>query len=477
MPLTNFHEWKRTDRTIARLKLDRANARLKHEKASEAEVIAEMVEEEDILGLAKKFVLEGFLGVESLIGLEKDSTVTIVEGNRRLTALKLLHDPHKAPEKFRKSFQKLKTEFGANLPTKVNVVVAPTRAEADVYIFSKHYGPNFDRRWKLMQQAVWIERKLEEGISVDDLISEYPVSKKQIGEARAALQLLRIAPHTPVTPEIREQVSNSKTFSYSTVVERIFVPPECQKQLKVKITPEDGLLFTGKEADFLTAYGKILTAATEEEGGKTGTRRFNKVTDAVTFLKKLNYEPKGSKKTAQNVVARLSSNPTLPQPTATKKAIKKKNIRRKPRALFEPQLEGNFLVRKIRDVVEEMEQLEPIETYKNTIGVMLRVLLEITLIDALKRTEDYKYMLDLPETNRDIGPTLSQMARYVSEGHSKIKLSPGDLTAFRSVMNGMMSKQTMNQFVHNPSYPASGDDIRTIATKLQPTLELLLNVK
>lgn len=144
--MTNFNNWTRSDRSFSRLRHDPHNSRLVGDGLSTAEIIEQMVAAEDVEEMAKRIVREGYMGVDSLIAVVEGGKTVVVEGNRRLTALMLLRDPMKAPPAKRKTFERLSKAIGENLPDKVSVVIAPNRAEANVYVFSKHsVKGGFDR--------------------------------------------------------------------------------------------------------------------------------------------------------------------------------------------------------------------------------------------------------------------------------------------------------------------------------------------
>ncbi len=101
--------------SVDRIFLDLANPRHKPYK-TEAEVIEYLCREEYVFALAKDIVRLGLNPLElfALIPLGKEKgprrTFMVAEGNRRMCAIKLLHDPDLAPAKLRKDFAKLAQE-------------------------------------------------------------------------------------------------------------------------------------------------------------------------------------------------------------------------------------------------------------------------------------------------------------------------------------------------------------------------------
>lgn len=318
-------------------------------------------------------------------------------------------------------------------------------------------------------------------MTVDELKESFSLTDGEIAEARATLQLQRLAEYAPIPDEVREKVRDPRKFSVSSVVERLMKPPTCRGILKIEFTPEDGLTYKGGDDEFMDAYGLILTAAVEEEDGKVGTRRFNKVADAEKFLKGLNYSPKGQVKKGADLLEMktTASEPSPSSAAATKKTSKKKTAKKRvsERALFEPPLGGHLLVNKTLAVVEQIEKLRPVKDYDLVIGVMLRVLLEIALVTALRSTKDYDTLCKDPNVRPDIGPTLSQMLEFVRDGHSCLSPNPADKREMTELKRVMGKKQEMNAYIHSNTFPADEKKVREIAATLGPVLQLLLNAK
>lgn len=110
---------------------------------SEGEIISKLFSAEKVKGLAEDIVRHGVSPLDRMgvIPHPKVSGAYIaVEGNRRLCALKLLHDPEKAPtESGRKAFRLLKSSLNAPIK-EVEVVVFPSREAARHWMRLRHEG-------------------------------------------------------------------------------------------------------------------------------------------------------------------------------------------------------------------------------------------------------------------------------------------------------------------------------------------------
>ena len=143
---------------ISRLHLDSDNPR--HDSiADEPAIIARLYGPERVLALAKHIAKHGASPLERM-AVVKHSTIkghyVVVEGNRRLCALKLLRDPHKTPTPGgRRSLEAVKAESDV-LPKELDVVEFDDRQAARVWISLRHEGEQEGagtKKWKPAQKT------------------------------------------------------------------------------------------------------------------------------------------------------------------------------------------------------------------------------------------------------------------------------------------------------------------------------------
>lgn len=140
---------------IERVFLDQENPRHIPFK-SEDEVIEYLCSSEDILALAKDIVANGLNPLEKF-GLisEGENSFLVVEGNRRLCALKLLYDSDRAPNaKLRRAFKSVSEEWSPIL--EIPAVIFDSRAEVKLWlerIHAGYAGGRGRRQWNAEQKA------------------------------------------------------------------------------------------------------------------------------------------------------------------------------------------------------------------------------------------------------------------------------------------------------------------------------------
>jgi hypothetical protein len=167
---------------LADLEFDHSNPR--HEPGmTRREIISYLVGNESVLGLARDIADVGLSPLDRFGAVESpDGGYIVMEGNRRLCALVLLHDPSLAPPKERKSFERiakgLKTD---TLFIELAVFSDPT--EANLWIERKHSGQAGGigpRPWTATQQA------RHYGNALALRLIEYAVTKKMVSKKDAA---------------------------------------------------------------------------------------------------------------------------------------------------------------------------------------------------------------------------------------------------------------------------------------------------
>jgi hypothetical protein len=131
------------------LKLDQENVRFGGDVAqNQREAIELMMADPDdakkILRLAEHIAVNGLDPTElQLVAPDNVGTYTVLEGNRRLTALKLLVKPDLCPdEKLLKGFFAAHAKLNDTLPNEIDCAVVNSRKEGDIWIELKHTGQN-----------------------------------------------------------------------------------------------------------------------------------------------------------------------------------------------------------------------------------------------------------------------------------------------------------------------------------------------
>ena len=160
----------------------------------------------------------GYLTHEIPIVVRRKNNLVVVEGNRRVAALKSIQNPYLAPQ-----FQPQITRISATIPNRdslrrISVKLSSSDDEASQLVGAIHTGSQ-RRAWSPNRQAAFFQAQLDAGKSARDLIDQYPTVdvKKFILRSRF-LEASRSG--TYVDLELKSFVNNRK-FPVSTL-ERLY---------------------------------------------------------------------------------------------------------------------------------------------------------------------------------------------------------------------------------------------------------------
>ncbi|MBN7535628.1 hypothetical protein I3U85_15660 [Mycobacteroides abscessus subsp. abscessus] len=156
------------------LMLDSRNVRLGlGVDAPQADIIAELFETEKALNLVEGISKIGLLEHELPVVVERDGSLVVVEGNRRLAALKAIQNPMLVPT-FQARIDKFAVHIGDRESLrKIRVKMAPSQEDAEQLIAALHTGEQ-RRPWSATRRAQFFQNKVDEGRTLAELVTSYP---------------------------------------------------------------------------------------------------------------------------------------------------------------------------------------------------------------------------------------------------------------------------------------------------------------
>ncbi|OBG63124.1 hypothetical protein [Mycobacterium sp. E3339] len=190
--------------------LDVQNVRLAIEGLDEAGIASYLAEAEDLIGLARDLLRDGYIDNEIPIVVLEGGSYVVLEANRRVAALKAIQNPE-IVGRFAAQLKRYLSRYSdADTPTEIRVMVAPSREAAQPVLARLHTGQP-KRSWIREQQAIFYHAQLSDTVTVDDLRTLYSreagkiVSFIRMGEMRQLIRSLRYD-----DPELEEFVKSSK---------------------------------------------------------------------------------------------------------------------------------------------------------------------------------------------------------------------------------------------------------------------------
>ncbi|WBO83612.1 hypothetical protein [Hymenobacter yonginensis] len=182
MARIDYASWEERKFVTARLRLDAQNLRLRSNPVvlSPRNIIQYMFDYEKVLYLARAIALKGYFVNEMPIVVQEGGNYVVIEGNRRITACKVLLDPKLAPDKYQEHIQYLASTFNTESLRKMKCVIAPSRDDARVIIQNRHTGGSQIEKWDGMKQDMWYINDITRGSTVDEIAKIYLQSKGKV---------------------------------------------------------------------------------------------------------------------------------------------------------------------------------------------------------------------------------------------------------------------------------------------------------
>lgn len=480
--MPSYQKWEEVEKSIVALQLDDRNPRLPGGRAqpSQRDLISELLEYEDVDGLAKDIAEVGWIPLESLVGIRSRGKIVIVEGNRRLAALKLLDNPELAPnEAAVRRFKKL-SETMPDESRSVRVLIAPKRQAAAVLILRKHTRLQV-RGWTPLMQARFYRSLAASGLSLQQMASEYGETPSGIAHFLRIDSMYRAACNIDLPEDVRDVVHDPRSFPAS-VLRRLIDVPKTREFLGIEFDENGDLAGRIQKDEFAKGLRRILADIARKA---IDTRKLNKTEEIEQYLKGFGGDtPNTSKRgtfTADTVGSASSSSAGTDAPQPKPKAPAAGSRQAAPSKSVVPKgVKCTLSDPRIKEVFAELKSLK-VDEYPNASAVMLRMVLELCLSNYLDKTGKIQPAItkSLPHKGAKWYPPLSQMLRLVADDVS-IPIP----TLQRKALSQMVDRQKLDQFactvddldgfVHNRHMFPSPRDLRLFWNKFGDLFTLVL---
>lgn len=230
--------WPIEDAGLDELSLDLRNVRIPGGDLDEPAIASYLVEAADLLELARDILRDGYLDNELPVVADENGRRVVLEGNRRITALKAIHNPSLLGKSAPRMERLLSRYPEAGIPTEVRVMIAPSRDAAQPLLARLHTR-NPKKSWLREQQAVFYHAQLAR-MTVNDLRALYP------GEASSIASFIRMGEMRDVIRGLRYEDRELEQFVKTsqlkmTSFEYAYDLPKIQGVLELEFD-KDGLL-------------------------------------------------------------------------------------------------------------------------------------------------------------------------------------------------------------------------------------------
>lgn len=473
----DYSSWERELFNVTSLKLDPLNPRVSgiRPEIDQPTLLAYFVENYAVYELAKGIAENGFFPDEVIIVFrENELNRYVLEGNRRVAALKLLLNPDGAPEKLKRKFRILSRSVDRSLIKKVQAVVAPSREEATPIIIEKHTHAPI-KKWSVLMEAGYVGNIIDNSPEEKEKLEGMKIDVSRFIRMHRMYQLA-CSLATELPDDVTDFLRNKEKFPFTTV-ERLYNNPNVRKTLGIS----DDLKKISDLKRFKELYKDILTDIARK---KEDSRSLDKDTDREDYVKELSEKLAPSEGTTKPItVAQV-----LKQTEDKREEFEQKEREPRSRSKKEPKgiIPSGFAFRldqgaSVRKLCDELKKL-PVKDYPNTSAASLRVLLEKSLRLFLKMKGVKSIPAPIIPRNKNDEVNLSDaqlgpMLEYVANRNVMIIDDNNLKKALRKfkMSNGPSSLFTLNNIIHNEELYLNEKEVRDLWPSLERLFIIMLS--
>jgi hypothetical protein len=256
----NYETWPKQKVKIADLFLDPENIRLGIEvQSSQAALINDLFANENAMQVLESITNNGFFPDEIPVVIKENDKFTVIDGNRRVAAIKALLQPEIIPAKEVAIKTILKT--ASRIPKELEVVIAPDRHSVRQFLASKH-TQDTRRPWRPLRQAYFYKAELGRGEKVKDLRSDYPTV--DINKFLRLINIHKIAKSIQYdTDQTSKKVHNERSFPASTL-ERLYEDKQVRDFLGFDFDGDGDVQVKIDKKEFTKGFKKIVQDVVEK---------------------------------------------------------------------------------------------------------------------------------------------------------------------------------------------------------------------
>jgi hypothetical protein len=251
--------------------LDPHNVRLDlSDDVPESDIVQDLFANEKALNLVEGITKVGLLTHEVPIVVERGGELVVVEGNRRVAALKAIQNPYLAPEHQSRIARLFASGFDRDTLRYITVKKAPSQDDADQLIAALHTG-NQRVAWSPARQAAFFQAQLDAGKTADQLANQYPtIDVRKFITRSVVLELFRNVEYDD--PALKDY-ARKRRFPVSTLA-RLYDNDKFLSLIGVAIDNDSSdVTMSIPQALFQQVATKIIS---DIRDGKINTRSLNK---------------------------------------------------------------------------------------------------------------------------------------------------------------------------------------------------------
>ena len=453
-------DWQIKEYSIAALYLDQHNIRTPISEEDQNALIRDMFANENAFEIVRSFVQNNVFPDEFPICIKENGKRIIIEGNRRLAALKALNEPNIIPA----WTNRIKALRNPNI-VKIRVVLAPNRDATIKHIANKH-TVNYRRPWKPLREAYFYKSQIENGKSIKELINEFPDHK--VPRFIKMLEIHHLAKSININDSLKAKVHDDRDFPI-TNLERFYDDKNVSGFLGIEFDRLGRVKGKIDKNEFEKGFKKIIE---DIAMGDIDSRKYNKIDQREKYINDLpeQYKPDLSKKGS------FGSSDFKELDVSEKKNRKgRERSKKMPKGLFiQADVPFKLPSTSLMLIYNELKEIE-VKTFPNATHDLLRSFLECVLVFYLKATEEY----GLVKARSTLNPTLSEMLTFISSDNKCTSITDKSIkrvvAQIKSDYAHNYSLARMNMINHNENWNSDEREVRSAWGKMEGLFKVLLN--
>jgi hypothetical protein len=438
---------------VTDLQLDTGNYRT-GKQDDQRDAIRALIEEQKnkLCRLAQDIIENGLSPLETVMVTavpgEKNRYV-VVEGNRRVGAIKLVTQPDLAADTtWHNAFKRLHKLLPGQVPKRIKCKVAESKEEA----------------------FPWIQRRHDTGLKGAGLepwstIATYRAHAAQGKSAPEYDALEFVLAHGQLDSDVQERVMG-QDFPI-TNLKRLIDSAYISEQLELDRGDPD-LTTQASKKWVLTVLREFVTTISREEYDNKpfSVKDIYDAADQKRFFNKIvSKHPKPARRTKRWAI---NANTSLSE--GERNRLKKKKPHR-PKAERKKLIPKNTDVNppsgRANDILHELRKLD-VESFRNAVSVLFRVFVEFSV-------EAYMDRRTVPGvTSADkLSKKLQAVTKHMEDNNVMTKKDLLAANKAASDPNSLFSTMTLNAYVHNSNFYPSASELKTSWDNLEPFIERL----
>lgn len=367
---------------------------------------------------------------------------SVLEGNRRVTALKLLNNNDLIPEKHKSlliKFKQLTPDFKRNPIKEISCVIFSDVDEANRWIKLKHTGENEGVgtvTWDAQQKARFEER-FE-------------------GKATYALQVIDfLKKNNSFDDELKEKLSHIPSSS----LQRLLSDPDVREAIGIAI--DDGRVVASYSPDeILKPLTRIITDLSRDD---FTVKEIYYKDDRLNYL-----ETFKNSELPDKSIGTQKWELTTPNPP---KSLKKQSKISKPLSTARNSILPKSCIihinsPRINKIYRELKDLD-LRDFVNSAAITFRVFIELSIDEFIE-----KHGLE-SNSNDKLSNKISVVSNYLKDRKFLTKDELKPINTAVSSPNSIFSINTFNAYVHNKHFNPLADDLKTTWDNIEPFITKL----